>query len=632
MATLLIPRAVADDRVVVARATEAVDIRDLDCILATRRRPPVAPWIASSVAACAIGLLLQAIAGAGSRHDAPWAVPLFWFSLLVMFIPSAIVVLSPSSTRKERIVASCVLAVGLALSRIVLYPAGFVYHDELMHLNTLRLITDKHRLFVDNSNLPVSSYYPGLELLTDGVRSITGLTAHTSGVLVLLAARMLITLSLIAMFEFVTGSNRAACIGALVYATNPQYLWFNAQFSYQSLALPLAVAAVMAIVTRPRDRGLRATVPALALAAAVIVSHHLTSLACAAMLLVLWLVERLRRGRTSDTRAYGVAAVATTAGVAAWTVIPGHVVTAYLSSIAVNSYNQLAALVGGTSRHQLFADYSGYATPLWERALSILSVLLILVLLLPALVQGRRWWSARTAPAIALLATAAIYPFIPAGHLTEATSEVTDRSSGFIFVGVGFALGWWTVRYVRHKSPLPALLVACVLFIGGTIVGSGPQWLRMPGPYLVEADNRTVDGPNLAAARWAAVDMPDGGRIFSDRINRLLMAAIGHQYSVTHVGDGIDESSVVFDRTFTSKDSSLLRAGDIQFIVIDERLAAGLPRVGVYMEQGEPDSYRHRTPLALVALRKFDSLRGAKRIYDNGSVAIYDVRGLDVQT
>ena len=61
------------------------------------------------------------------------------------------------------------------------------------------------------------------------------------------------------------------------------------------------------------------------------------------------------------------------------------------------------------------------------------------------------------------------------------------------------------------------------------------------------------------------------------------------------------------------------------------RLASGLPRFGVYIEQGEFGTIgtQERTePPPASAFTKFDDVDGANRIYDNGAIAVYDVRGL----
>jgi O-antigen/teichoic acid export membrane protein len=607
-----------------AALPELVELRNDE--MSTTRAPSRA---GPTVFAVAVGVLLHAFAAGGSRSDASWAVGLYWISLLTMFIPCAVLVISKASSDRDRIIVSMSLAMGILAARFALYPNLFAYHDELMHMNTVRLIVDKHRLFIENSALPVSTYYPGLEVATAGIHDLTGLSTHVAGMMVLGLSRLIMTLSLIGIGQRITKSMRTGCIAALIYTTNPQYLWFNSQFSYQSLALPLTLAVLYIILTAT-NRSRRSTiVGASAAAMGVAVSHHLTSVALLVALVVWWRIERFRRNETLQARVVGNVAGILALFLVVWTATIGGAIISYVAAIGQNSYDSLLLFFRGQDRHELFSDYGGYRTPVWERVLSLMSVALIMLGLLPAALASRSWLQRRSSIAIFLALVGLAYPIIPGGHLTRATSEVSDRASGFLFVGLGFLFAWWvatrvdaTKAFKRHA--IVAALV--VLFVGGTVVGSGPVWLRLPGPYKAAAENRSVEEYNLGASRWVATHLTSDNHVLSDRINRLLVSSIGGQYSVTHIGDGIDGSPVFFDPEVTRNVTDTLKKGAVTYIVVDRRLAKSLPLVGVYLEQGEEGSYKHLTPIDPRALSKFDSVDGVSLVYDNGQVAVYDVR------
>ena len=585
--------------------------------------------VGPTIFAVACGVLLHAFAAGGSRTDAWWAVGLYWLSLLVMFIPCAVLIISKTSSDRDRVIASMVLAMGILVARFVLYPNLFAYHDELMHMNTVRLIVDKHRLFIQNSALPVSTYYPGLEVATAGIHDLTGASQHMAGMVVLAFSRLIMTISLIGIGQRITKSIRTGCMAALVYTTNPQYLWFNSQFSYQSLALPLTLAVLYIILTAT-NRSRRSTIMGASLVAmGVAVSHHLTSVALLAALVVWWRIERMRRNETLQARVVGNVAGILALFLVVWTATIGGAIVSYVAAIGQNSYDSLLQFFRGQDRHELFSDYSGYRTPMWERVLSLSSVALIMLGLLPAALAARSWLKRRSSIAIFLALVGLTYPIIPGGHLTRATSEVSDRASGFLFVGLGFLFAWWVATRVDVTKPFKrhAIVAALVvLFVGGTVVGSGPQWLRLPGPYQAAADNRSVDQYNLGTSRWMATNLTSDNHVLSDRINRLLVSSIGGQYSITHIGDGVEGSPVFFDAEVTKNVTDTLKQGAVTYIVVDRRLAKSLPRVGVYLEQGEEDSYKHVTPINPHALSKFDSVAGVSLVYDNGQVAVYDVR------
>jgi len=66
---------------------------------------------------------------------------------------------------------------------------------------------------------------------------------------------------------------------------------------------------------------------------------------------------------------------------------------------------------------------------------------------------------------------------------------------------------------------------------------------------------------------------------------------------------------------------------DLEYVVIDRRLSTSLPYNGVYVERGELRLLANRVvPLAEARLAKFDGVEPIDRIFDNGSIQIYDVQ------
>lgn len=585
--------------------------------------------------AVATGLLLMAFAARSGREAAPSTQTdaLFWGGLMLMVGSVAARVLWSGTSSRERLQLTLLLPVAVQLSRVLLYPTRFVYHDELAHANTLRLIQSTHHLFALNPLLPASSSYPGLELATDGVHSLTGLADRPSAVAVLLLAKLTMTLALLGVFRALGGSNRLGAVACLLYACNPQFLFFNSQYSYQSLSLPLAVLTLHLLLTRlPEQVWWRRVLPAGLALVAVVVTHHLTGLLLIAVLVVWGVVEFLMHRRSATLATLALVAGLGVAFSVAWVLRPGNTVLSYLGSIAESSATQVTGLVQGDDQsRQLFADGSGERTPAWQRWALLVSLAIVTCGVLASVLEVRRWFRARNALATILCLVALAYPVIPGGHLTPATSEVTDRVSGFLFIGLALLLGGWLLRrWPLHRVlgvvALAALVV--VAFVGQSILALGPNWARTPGPFLVSADSRSVDGYNLAAADWEAVHLPPDQRVMADRVGRLLAGAVGRQYSVTHLADGVDASRLLLGAPFGQLDRDLIASAKIRYVVVDERDATGLPRIGVYYESGELDGRTRTAPVPLAALTKLAAVPGVQRVYDNGAVVIYDVGAL----
>ena len=136
--------------------------------------------------------------------------------------------------------------------------------------------------------------FPGLEAVTASVAQLAGLSIFHAGLIVLGLARLTFVVVLFLFIERVTRSARAAGIGVAVYACNPSFLYFDAQFAYESLALMIAATLLLVAVRwsepeRPdRPRPVRGLVGAMALLAATLtITHHMTSYALLAFL-VAW--------------------------------------------------------------------------------------------------------------------------------------------------------------------------------------------------------------------------------------------------------------------------------------------------------------------------------------------------------
>jgi len=555
---------------------------------------------------------------------------LYVLGLLVVFVPGAIGVLMPHARTSTRVLLALAMALLLQLTRLVLYPTRFMFHDELIHANVLRLLGDSGQLFSPNSLLPITSFYPGLEIATNAVQELTGVAPHTAAVVILLGARLVLALALLLLVAHVTGSRRIGAAAVVVYACNPQMLFFNSQFSYQTLALPLAVLAVYLVASR-RQGTRTSLLPGILAVVAVSFTHHVTTVLLIGVFLLWWALELvLRRGRSSRAGSLGAMVLASVAAFVVTLLNPGNTLFGYLAAIGESSVTAVQRVLSGEQQRKVFQNSAGVLTQPWERVAIIASLVLTLVVLLPALWRARSLARSRVSLVVLLLLVAMIYPVIPGGHLTVSTAEVGDRAAGFVFIGVGFVVGWWIWQHRARAWRTAALSVgATVVFIGSVVLGAGSISAQLPGPFRVSDDARSIDADNLAAANWMAENLPAGSVVFADRIGGLLAASDGGQYAVTHIATGVDASRLLLDPEFGPKDVALIKAARIRYLVADRRDAFGLPNQGVYIESGEFGGDNRTTPAPVEALRKFSSVPGVDAVYDNGSVVIYNLGALE---
>jgi hypothetical protein len=255
-------------------------------LLEGRREAPNVRWFALLTLSSAIGLAVCVTGDALSRSTRSASQLPFWVGLLVILAPIVARLLSQTATRGERVSLVTLLGLALYLVKVVQSPFGLDLIDELAHAANTEAILRTHKLFSPNSILPVTAHYPGLESLDAVFASMTGLSPYGAGLVVVGVARVVIMLALYLLFERLSGSARIAGLATAIYTANSSFLLFDAQVSYESLALPMLVLILFAVAEwrRGPDRWSWSIAVVLVMLA-LVPTHHLT----AYMLLILLL-------------------------------------------------------------------------------------------------------------------------------------------------------------------------------------------------------------------------------------------------------------------------------------------------------------------------------------------------------
>ncbi|MBD8869384.1 glycosyltransferase family 39 protein [Nocardioides donggukensis] len=575
------------------------------------------------------GLLLQAVGYALGWSAAPGALALFYVGHVVLVVPFALLLASGSVGRGQRIAGAVIYSLTLYLSWFLSNPVLATRFDETLHVATLRDLVAGGGFFAPNTMLPVSPYYPGIELVAGALHWLTGVPFVAAQFLVVVIARVALVLLLFGLAERLTRSSRAAALAVLLYSASSQFYFFNAQFSYQTVALPLAVAAVLLTVRAVDARGRRWPVPAMAAAvaslAALVVTHHLTSWLTLAALWA-WGLAHLSGEERRPARIVLTVAGLGTLAATAWTAVVGRLLAVYLLPLFDDARTELGSIITGQGgERELFADRSGYATPLWERGVMFGSLLLWLALLVPAgwyayrgLTLGRS--RARLLP----LAVAVVFPALLGARFSPTASDVAERASSFVSMAMAVVIAAWLVAHLDRVPRAAVALGAVVMVLGGTILGGGPDWSRVPGPYLPAAEQRSVDGETLAVARWSAENMPPGSRFAADTTMNRVIPDFAEVSAVTGVGGGTNVTPIFGADEVDTETVALIRSAEIDFIVVDTRLADEPPRSGSLYEAS--DGYGV-FEVSAAQLAKFDGQPGFEKVL-SGPVEVYDVRSL----
>lgn len=598
-------------------------------------------WLPALSLLEACGLYLLSIADTYARAWNQWAEILFWATIFVLVLPIAIRLVSAHASRRERIGLVALLGLALYLVKVMHSPFAFTFSDELLHANTAIKIIQSHHLFPPNNILPVIAYYPGLETVTSALAELSGLSVFVSGLVVVGFARLILVVSLFLVFELISRSPRIAGVSTMLYMANPNFLFWSAQFSYESLALPIAAMMLFMVLrqenakSRPEARAL--AVLSFIVMAAVIITHHLTSLLLIGLIFIISALYTFLQifpinlfGMKSPNRKVSSHWLIALAGLAlwlVWAIYEAPFVRIYLLQIfqpALQSAIQ-AILGQGTTRH-LFQSTSGSVSPLWERIIGLSSAVLLLVGLVIGLNKIRKL--PRIHPVALILTLAGIgyfgilmMRFLPAGW------EIANRASEFLFVGLAFVLGyaslaiWENLRRGLFNKAFWTAAIA-IIFMGGVITGWVPS-LRIAKPYEVTVGHLTIVPQGISAAEWMNVMIGPNQKIAADEANSRPMLLYGGEDAFS--GSYPNMKTILGEAALKPWEIDFLKNLQIRYILLDNRKISQNNMTGIYFDHTYGGALPSSQLYPANVMDKFNNIKGISRLFDSGNIAIYDI-------
>jgi len=593
-------------------------------------------WLPGLSVVGALGVLLLAIAHSGARYDAIWAQPLYWTGLVILIAPLGTRLMLPGVSRREAIGLIIVMGMGAYFAKLLHSPIRFTFFDEFLHWRTAHDMLISGRLFTENSLLPVSPLYPGLEIAATAIANVTGLSIFTSGVIVVGVARLVLVLALYLFFEQIAGSVRVAGIATALYMGNPHFVIFDAQFAYESLALAFLLMILLALLRRQRVTGsthLSFNLVAVLGLGALVATHHATSY-MTTIFLALWGLVTIGYNwwlRAKEPGPIWITLLAAAMN-AAWLLGVSSITIGYLAPHLMGAVESILNLIAGEgSDRELFKSSSGIPTPLLEKLIGLGGPGLITLCMPFGLLQF--WLKYRRSVIAWTLAIGALsYPVTLVMRLTGGGWEVSARSSVFVFIPLVFVLALaleytWLPRRINWVRPVLFAPYIAVFFCSGIIGGWSP-WARMPWPYMVGADTRSIEPQGLAAAEWAGEYLGPNNRVAADRINTTLWGTYGEQRMITHLIDEVSISGIFLAPHIGPHVAEAIREGRIHYIVVDMRVSQALPFDGHYYESWEKMVVPYSHPISPAVLGKFDHIAEVNRLFDSGDIRVYDIGAL----
>lgn len=576
-----------------------------------------------------LGLFVQVVGyWRGWGGDDALAVPLWYVGFVGIVVPFAWLLLAPSRTGHQRLGAALAFGLIMYASWFLTSPVMAIRFDESLHVTTLVDLVQNSQFFQPNTMLPVSPHYPGLEFATAGVHWLTGLPLIVCQVVVVATARSVLVLCLFLLASRIGRSTQVGAAAVLLYAGSAQFYFFNSQFSYQTVAIAMLIAALYLLVRgfdSERERPWKELLAAQACLAGLAITHHLTSWL---VLVLLWLLAVFfwRGGEPRRARLTFLTAELGTVVVLAWTALIAPLLISYLSPIFEVASGELLTAIDGSGGREVGTASNGEAAPTWQLMIMFGSILLWCLMLLPA--AWRAWRRGSLGPTRARyvpLLIACAFPALQLARFVPSAAEVADRASTFVTMAMALVVAAWLAPRLQALRVLvvPGLLV---LVLGGTILGGGPDWQRVPGPYLAGAEQRSIDDETVAVAQWVAQYVPRDAHVAADSTFSRFLPNFAPVTTITSPA-GFDSMTPLF--IADSVDQTVLQLiyrNDVDFIVVDTRTIGQTVRSGSFYEGGSGYGEAAATVTAQ-QLDKFEGRRGFDLVLD-GPVKVYDVRPL----
>ena len=584
----------------------------------------------------------------------------FWFGMLMIELPIVALVSHSRPSGGARSAVMVLFGIVTFLPKLIRNPSGPDYHDEFAHWRATYNILSSGKLFEPAAIIPIISDYPGLHAATAAIVNFSGLDIWQAGTVLLILCHLAQVLGIAALGRSVGLNSRAAAIAGILYAANSSYLYFDTQFSYESMAITLLIWGLVCFVQAIRaPRGRRGVWVAstVLMCAGTIITHHLSAFGLCLIMVLISIalsIPRLARQegwKKTAVRAWGLTlTMITLLGMWIYFVAPETV--SYLFPYVGQGLSQLMNTAGGGGNSKTL--FAASLSPLYEQDSSFLLVPLMLALAVVAaflvlsrmkeraLPDGRRGsllpCGSMRATFLALAVLGLVYFPSTIFILSAAGSEGARRSWAQSWVGLAifagpaavWLLGWAGNRrrlWSRVSARAVLALGLVVIIVGGVAAGQDAVY-RFPGPYLFGSDARDETPELDAMSQWFLNRFGAGNNVVTDRYTGLIEASYGLQNT------GFPSAGFpIWDLYTSSPDQSVgppflleeLQYSKYLYLIVDERMATNVPEVGTYFEGVEPSDLITPTGKSFFAgrLGKFNTVQWMYKVFASDNYAVY---------
>jgi hypothetical protein len=564
---------------------------------------------------------------------------LFWASMACGVTPLAALGLRRRAGAVDRWVALLTLAVFTTLPKVLRTWGGPLFSDEFGHYYQLqRVATDG--LFPAGGNpwLKVVPDFPLLHWLAAGLGGL-GVELWAAATTVASLNHVATLVGVAMLVRALSGDTRQGVIAGFLYALQPGWLFFSAQFAYETLGLPLVVWTLWAAIAARRALGRhRQVLLGLAVVGSGLtaLAHHFAAVILAVLLVSIWVLGSrptteaplvVRRGDTAATLG-GLGLIG------AWIASRWANLWDYYHPTLDEGLAFFRAPLGGAGSRAVFA---GSPVPAYERwaGMALPFVLLGLCTVAVAVLwPSLRAWRVRLVPVALAASFFASLPLL----LVVATSEAAHRWWAYAYLGVAALLAaavpplqdWLQTQRpaVGAAVKLSVVTAIAVAAVGGVAAGTTVAY-RFPGPAEVGNDARSVsDEARRLAEHLLADEGPghlSGIRVLADRYTAQQLVGWGLQ-TTSRPSGGYPAWNLLFatDPNELVALAPMLRNDKVRYVVVDTRMSTDRPRLGYWYNRNEPGAFGDEL-VEEASLAKFDCSRWSTLVRREGFLSLYRI-------
>jgi len=572
-----------------------------------------------------------------------------------MFAPFWLMAMSSRSSQSTRL--GSIVAIGLCsyFPAFLRAPSRPVFGDALGHYLAVENTLRTGNLFAPNPVVPLAAYYPGLHALAASLVKLSGAPIWDVAVLLLALLHVSTLLGIYSLGFTLSRSSRAAAAAAIIYGLSPQFGFFDSQFAYESLAVPLLVwtVALLLYARGNEDRHVSSTllVVSVALGLCCVITHHLTSYVLVALLIMIGLSQLAVGERRSARPALGIGLLLGVAAVG-WALLTKAPILSYLGYFPRTAFDAIGPifrqLVGekaavtslaGSGATQTRSLFTGSTLPLYEHYAAFT------VQVIAAVASVLAAWRLRHSRSGALVACGLLggsYFLLLPLRLNLAGEQGAGRVSTFQWIGIAIVVATGLVaeprrrRVGRHSlgshrrlaraqwAQRSAATGAAIVLLFVSLVGNYGSAVnaafRFPGAFeLNSSDGRDTPIEAVRLAQWFLSAEGPGQRVVSD----VATERVFETYAFTP-DLGAFPQWEFFPPGYSSQQlQSLARSGGIDAIVIDDRDAEG-GGTSASLPGYPPAIY---PPITTASLDRLSSFRWLKLIHKTEHYVVLMVVG-----